>query len=293
MMIIFMNKKIIFVFSFFIYLLFVNEVFSQTSYTWNGNTSTDWATASNWTPAAVPTSSDNVSIVSATNNPILDASRGVNDFSISSGTLDLNGNTLIVNGTGNTTGGTVNNGTISFTGSSATFASTIFGAVVNVNCSDVYFNGSTFNNTLTSVKTGSAHNSSGGSNTFSGTTTITDAGSGNLYFTTDLFNGNVTFNNTSTSNIYLSYYYGSTYHGTATFNNSGSGNIYTEFNVNGSDTFGDTFNNDVTFTNTGTGIIYPSNGFNGGSTAFNGNIILNCTNGGGIKFGGDYDLGQF
>jgi hypothetical protein len=46
---------------------------------WRGGTSTDWATASNWYPVVVPSSTDAISIEnnSFTNNPILDGNRTI------------------------------------------------------------------------------------------------------------------------------------------------------------------------------------------------------------------------
>lgn len=50
--------------------------------TWNGNTSTDWATAANWTPG-VPAAGADIIIADATgstNNMVLDASHGIGSF---------------------------------------------------------------------------------------------------------------------------------------------------------------------------------------------------------------------
>jgi alpha-tubulin suppressor-like RCC1 family protein len=66
--------------------------------TWLGVTQ-DWHTTSNWSPAGVPTASDDVVIGSAPNQPILSANATARDLTIQSGVLlNLNGFTLDVTG---------------------------------------------------------------------------------------------------------------------------------------------------------------------------------------------------
>lgn len=91
--------------------------------TWTGATSTDWNTASNWNPATVPTSTDNVIIPSSgiTNFPVvsgltIDAGKTVtlnsntrltvNGNIVNNGTLTLESGATLVQGTGNTASGT-------------------------------------------------------------------------------------------------------------------------------------------------------------------------------------------
>lgn len=76
-----------------------------TNYTWNGITSTAWTTSTNWTPNGVPVSTDNVTIANGTFSPVLSANVTVNNFVISADTLDCNGDTLTINGTGVFSGG--------------------------------------------------------------------------------------------------------------------------------------------------------------------------------------------
>src|SRR3569833_265799 len=59
-----------------------------TNYTWKGATSTDWNTASNWSPAGVPAMSDAVSIgvVTFTNQPTVSSGETVYAASITFGT---------------------------------------------------------------------------------------------------------------------------------------------------------------------------------------------------------------
>jgi len=69
-------------FSFLLTILFgllCPSLSAQSTSTWTGATSTDWATAGNWSPAGVPTSGSTVIIPDVSNQPILDA-----DYSIAS-----------------------------------------------------------------------------------------------------------------------------------------------------------------------------------------------------------------
>jgi hypothetical protein len=65
---------------------------------WNGSQSSDWFNALNWTDAnvathhAVPGAADTAVIVSATNNPVLNANATVAGLQLSSGSLTLNAN---------------------------------------------------------------------------------------------------------------------------------------------------------------------------------------------------------
>src|SRR6185437_11975113 len=87
------------------------------SKTWIGVTSTAWATASNWSPAVVPTSSDSVLIPVTPNNPLLGATATVAGLTINSGaTLTLGGGvTLGVNGALDATGGILGTGNVALT----------------------------------------------------------------------------------------------------------------------------------------------------------------------------------
>lgn len=65
---------------------------------WIGTNSTDWATSANWSNSVLPTSSDNVTISSAsTKQPSLSSSITINNLNLA-GTLNINGNTLTING---------------------------------------------------------------------------------------------------------------------------------------------------------------------------------------------------
>lgn len=230
-----------------------------TSYTWNGTT-TAWGLNTNWSPVGVPGTGDDVTIVNATAQPLLNATQSITNFTITSGVLNLNSFTLTITGTATYTAGTINNGTITSTGTSTTFSGTVFGAVVNATSGSVMLNGSTFNNTVTVNQTGASNVLSNGGNTFNGTTTVTNSGSGYMALgnnTGDVFAVNVTFNNTGTNNLYVAY------------NSSGN-----------------QFNGTTTFTNGSTALGIYSNAGIAGVAAYNGNIVVNNTGAsGGVFFG--------
>jgi hypothetical protein len=50
---------------------YITGTLTPTLYTWTGNTSTDWATATNWNPNGVPDGSINMTIPNVSNSPVL------------------------------------------------------------------------------------------------------------------------------------------------------------------------------------------------------------------------------
>ncbi|HXD94482.1 MAG TPA: T9SS type A sorting domain-containing protein, partial [Bacteroidia bacterium] len=155
---------------------------------------------------------------------------------------------------------------LTFTGVSTAlyFAnSSVFGGNVTTVTPALFFNGCTFNGTVTSTKNGVTNDASSGNNTFNGAFTITNTGAG--YFL--MGNGNP-----------------DTWNATATFNNlSSAQHMYTAYNSSGN-----TFNGDVVYNNqpTATNLwIYPNNNNGGTNTQYNGNISVVNVNGGGIYFG--------
>lgn len=105
-----------------------------------------------------------------------------------------------------------------------------FGGDVNFKAPQLYLNGTTFSSTAYLEKEGATDNPSTGGNTFNGTTSIVDSGSGYLLTastTPDIFNGNLTVTNTGSNAIYLAYAAtGSQFNGDITFNSTlGSGGI--------------------------------------------------------------------
>jgi len=202
---------------------------SQISYTWNGATSNAFSVATNWTPNGIPGVADNVTIVTGSNPCVLSASVSVTNLTITSGTLDLGTYTLTTTGILAANGGNCNNGTLSATGSSQTFAGTAFGANVSVvpaTTNAVYFNGSVFNGSVTAIQNSTINISSSGNNTFNGTTSITNSGTGYLLMTNggatrnDIFNGLTTFNVTNTGRFYVGYTQKAFFNANVTVNNT-------------------------------------------------------------------------
>ena len=90
--------------------------------TWNGGTSTAWATAANWTPAVVPVSTDNVVIATGTFQPIISDARACTNITLNSGTTLAINSTFAVSGnwTNNgTTGNVTGTGTVTLSGAAA------------------------------------------------------------------------------------------------------------------------------------------------------------------------------
>jgi len=95
--------------------------YQPTAVVWNGSLSSDWFTAGNWTPNAVPTASVDASIpASAPNMPLIAAGTGnVRNLNLNSGaTLTHTGGTL------NITANLTNNGTFQPTGGTVALGST-------------------------------------------------------------------------------------------------------------------------------------------------------------------------
>lgn len=210
----------------------VSYLSSQTSYVWNGGTSTDWNTNTNWTPNGIPGAADNATIVTGSNNCVLAGNTSLTNLTITTGTLNLNGFTLNTTGVVACNGGECNNGTFNSTATSLTFAGTTMGANVTANVTEVYFNGSTFNGNVTVSKNGATNAQSNGKNIFNGTTSITNAGTGYLLLTNgaagrnETFNGATTLNTTNTGALYIGYTRDVAINANLTINNTAStGNI--------------------------------------------------------------------
>ncbi|SHL01997.1 DUF4394 domain-containing protein [Hymenobacter psychrotolerans] len=92
--------------------------------TWTGAVSTDWGTAGNWSPAQVPTATDNVTIPDVANDPVVSNGQQANNVTLASGATltTANGGTLTVSGNFTNNGGTTlgsGTGTLAFTGAAA------------------------------------------------------------------------------------------------------------------------------------------------------------------------------
>ena len=102
---------------------------AQTSYTWNGSTSTAWTTAANWTPNGTPGTGDNVTVGGGTNILTLAANTTVNNLTMSAGTVRLGGYVLTSTGQVQLLGGKVENG--KFIHNSATQTATFYNTTLD------------------------------------------------------------------------------------------------------------------------------------------------------------------
>jgi hypothetical protein len=102
-----------------IVLFIAASAFAQTTYTWNGSTSSAWNTATNWTPNGTPGALDNVRFTGAGLDPVLDQDRTVKRVYQSADTIHLGGHTLTVTGTFDVRGNLVDNGKVLQRGSTS------------------------------------------------------------------------------------------------------------------------------------------------------------------------------
>ncbi|MDJ1503568.1 hypothetical protein [Xanthocytophaga agilis] len=173
----------------FFYLLLVGSLLlsvnsQAASYTWNGSVSTDWNTAANWTPAAVPASTDDVTIntVSVNRYPVLVANTTLNSFTLNSGSIDLAGFILTCNGTttlkGGTFGSSLTKGEIKALGGTTSFGSATTSVTINTLVTVIGpvvsgMQNTTFNEMVNFTKNGGYLESANGNNVFKETVTIT------------------------------------------------------------------------------------------------------------------------
>ena len=164
--------------------LFFCGTLSATNYIWTGAHSTNWNDALNWSPASIPSSTDNVTITkTGSNNLSIEISPAIVNFTVSSGnTVNLlSGNSLTVNGN------FTNSGT--FTGASS---STLYlGGTTSISGSNI----SLYNLTI----------NSGASISCTATLSISGAFSNAGYFSAS--SGNITFNGSSPQTIGTGIFY--------------------------------------------------------------------------------------
>ncbi|MEO6719375.1 MAG: DUF2341 domain-containing protein, partial [Ferruginibacter sp.] len=214
-------------------------------------------------------------------------STGVTNFTMTSGTLDLNTFTLTTTGIATYTSGIINNGTATATGATTTFAGTVFGAIVNATSNNLYLNGSTFNNTTSLTKNGGATAVGTGGNIYNGVTTLVNSGSGSLDLGNtlpEIFNANLTVNITGASRIQIGVSsVGNQFNGNTTINHGGntvSLNTIIARNTGSTATFNGNLTLNCTNLNAASGIVIS----NDGNVTINGNVIVSSTNGRGIVF---------
>lgn len=214
-----------------------------TSYTWTGNISTAWNTASNWSPSGVPGTGDGVHIYSGTYNPVLPANITINSLYMHSGTLDLNGDTLLLSsGTSTFSGGTITNGLLQLRGTTMDFNSTTFNVVIDAVVSRINLNGCTFNNYCY----------------FETTTNVPGTGSGGAVFNDSVY----LYHNYTGDGIWvMNNSTGHTFNGKLTIHNKGTKEItFARPGIN-------VFNGDIVLINTGEGgILFGSDTLTAGHT---------------------------
>ena len=193
--------------------------------TWTGTTSTNWNISTNWSPAAVPISTSNVTIpgsVSSGNWPAFAGNVTINSINMVAGSqLDVNGFTLTLNGV---------NAFTYFTSATLNNSSGGSDIVINVNTGSggyaTYFRSNTVNDAIT-------FNITGANPFYEG-----DAAPANHY------NGNVSFNINSGLLVYISYVAPSQYNGNLTVNRTIAG-ATSLFNAGGSITGNYTYTNNA------------------------------------------------
>jgi hypothetical protein len=174
---------------FILSILFIGTSFGQTTATWTGSSSTDWSTASNWSPASIPGASSAVVIGSATNQPLLASNTTIASLTLtSSSVLDLGTYTLTVSGATITTSAQINNGHI--IGASFTTTSSTFGAKTTFIGSTIQVRNSTFNAKSILTQNGSTQTLNYG-NTFNSPVELTNTATQAFIFgytSADIFN---------------------------------------------------------------------------------------------------------
>lgn len=208
------------------------------NYTWNGAADSLWSNSANWSPAGIPTSNDHVTIPALARYPVLSGNSALSDltlnanarldmngfsFTISNGftmytssILNVNGNTLTINGSATFSGGTISsssgNGGILITGNSSVFGNAASGPTFNVplsvNAATLTLRNTTFNRVTSLTKTGATNDAASGNNVFNDSTFLTNSGTGYIVYsnaTRDMYNAPLILNSTNTGVLYLAY----------------------------------------------------------------------------------------
>lgn len=217
-----------------IFVFSIITIFSQTIYandiTWVGGTSTSWTTASNFSPAVVPGTSDTVTIVSgSTYDPELQGNTEIGKMYMQSGTLDLNGYELQVNDAGDFTGGIITNGLITILGDIVIFSGTEMDVEVDADCAGIQLSGSEFNEICYFESRGVSSSSGQGGNIFNSPVTIDHNGTSEHFYmgitNGDVFNDSLTIINASTQYVYPSSDDSTTYKEVIILSSTSSGTI--------------------------------------------------------------------
>lgn len=184
------------------------------------------------------------------------------------------------------TGGTSQ--TLALTGTSTLIVGpgSSWGGNVNFSAPRIQLNGATYSGAGTFEKTGAFDDLSAGGNTFGGTTTINNSGSGEIFMgngTADTFNGITTFNNTGSFRIRIAWSHAgqtTTFANTLTLNSNKTGGVDQWSFLLGENTNTHLFFGGDVIINCGGSIRSDHRFLNGtGSTAvFNGTLTINNTN---------------
>ncbi|TNF49078.1 MAG: hypothetical protein EP305_03825, partial [Bacteroidetes bacterium] len=181
---------------------------SSATITWNGTMAGGgvWENTLSWSPAQIPTSTDDVVINGTTNTLTFTGTKNIRSLTITSGTLT--GDILTTSSIITINGGTLNaillsmpSGGVSYTCTNGNINSDL-----SIFSQDLFLNGGTYNGTVEFTKTGGTTNTCLGGGTYSGSTMITNSGSGDLLLGStnpDSFNTLQLNNNSNNASIGL------------------------------------------------------------------------------------------
>ena len=193
---------------------------------WISGASSNWNNTTNWSTtnggaggASVPLATDDIFFNNnGLGNCLIDIATTINSINITatySGVIDINGNTFNIIGTINNefAGGTINDtpGTSSLSINSTArtrFLGTTIGAIVNASSARLYLNGSIFYAACTFTKNGVGSDWNTGGNIFNSTVLFINSSPDYLLLgatNPDIFNDELTINNTGTSLIYMAH----------------------------------------------------------------------------------------
>jgi len=233
-------KKILLLFT-SLSLFFISNLNAANRY-WIASSGSNWNNSSNWSTssggsggASVPTIGDHVYFdLSGQGNCTLDTPVTVDGINITanySGTIELAGFSFNLAASGAAhcyfRGGTITDtpgsSSVTYTTSGIShFEGTTFNAPINIVSGRVRFSGGTFNNPVIVEDNGGSSTNGAGGCTFNSTLKVTNSGSSYFlmgYTNADIFNGDVTLINNSTSRIRIAY---------ASAGNQFNGNIIVE-----------------------------------------------------------------
>ena len=210
-----------------IFLLSITFVYAG-NYTWNGSQSGSWATAANWTPNGVPSTSDTINVNSGHPTLLAGQNRTIARIVISGGTIDVGSYELYVTERASLNGGDINNGNLKIRGTYAFFQGTNFDCTLDVISAQIKLSGGTFQQATSFEHTGSASGWGEGGCVFNAAVTVKNSGASYLRMgqtNGDVFNGDVTFSCTGTYALQLCYGDTSSYNGNVYLNCTNSGGL--------------------------------------------------------------------